>query len=202
MWKKSHDKPVSTAKTVSETTAISPTSPNTEASTTIMATSTTTTKTAPARRLFRYRSKSPCPSPIDTSSATTTETNNSDTPSSTTTTTSTTHSGQRTTSPAPFVASPTTITTTTPTTPTQSHVMRKRHSNPLGHPKRKSSGGSSLSDNRRLSGTVNHCGRHANDWLFGGFSVRESVGRLWNGGNESGEEGEGNGDGEARGRRG
>ncbi|OJD10839.1 hypothetical protein ACJ73_09680 [Blastomyces percursus] len=53
--------------------------------------------------------------------------------------------------------------------------MRKRHSNPHGHPKRKNSGGGSLSENRRLSGTVNHCGRHANDWLFGGFSVRESV---------------------------
>lgn len=30
-------------------------------------------------------------------------------------------------------------------------------------------------DYRRLSGTINHCGRHSNDWLFGGFSVRETV---------------------------
>ncbi|KAJ5083932.1 hypothetical protein NUU61_008511 [Penicillium alfredii] len=30
-------------------------------------------------------------------------------------------------------------------------------------------------DYRRLNGTINHCGRHANDWLFGGFSVRETV---------------------------
>ncbi|KAJ5173051.1 hypothetical protein N7492_005644 [Penicillium capsulatum] len=30
-------------------------------------------------------------------------------------------------------------------------------------------------DYRRLSGTVNHCGRHSNDWLFGGFSVRDTV---------------------------
>lgn len=30
-------------------------------------------------------------------------------------------------------------------------------------------------DYRRYSGTVNHCGRHSNDWLFGGFSVRETV---------------------------
>lgn len=37
----------------------------------------------------------------------------------------------------------------------------------------------SSSDYKRLSGTVNHRGRHANDWLFGGFSVRESVGKLW-----------------------
>lgn len=36
---------------------------------------------------------------------------------------------------------------------------------------------------------MNHCGRHANDWLFGGFSVRESVGKLWNGANEGEEEG-------------
>lgn len=37
-------------------------------------------------------------------------------------------------------------------------------------PTRKSSG-----DYKRYSGTVNHCGRHSNDWLFGGFSVRDSV---------------------------
>jgi hypothetical protein len=30
-------------------------------------------------------------------------------------------------------------------------------------------------DYRRYSGTVNHYGRHSNDWLFGGFSVRDSV---------------------------
>ncbi|CAL5865825.1 uncharacterized protein PFLUO_LOCUS31 [Penicillium psychrofluorescens] len=30
-------------------------------------------------------------------------------------------------------------------------------------------------DYRRYSGTVNHFGRHSNDWLFGGFSVRETV---------------------------
>ncbi|OOQ90102.1 hypothetical protein PEBR_05124 [Penicillium brasilianum] len=30
-------------------------------------------------------------------------------------------------------------------------------------------------DYRRYSGTVNHYGRHSNDWLFGGFSVRETV---------------------------
>lgn len=34
----------------------------------------------------------------------------------------------------------------------------------------------SRSDNyKRYSGTVNHCGRHSNEWLFGGFSVRDSV---------------------------
>jgi hypothetical protein len=30
-------------------------------------------------------------------------------------------------------------------------------------------------DYRRYTGTVNHYGRHSNDWLFGGFSVRETV---------------------------
>ncbi|KAJ6028133.1 hypothetical protein N7540_003709 [Penicillium herquei] len=30
-------------------------------------------------------------------------------------------------------------------------------------------------DYRRYSGTVNHYGRHSNDWLFGGFSVRDTV---------------------------
>lgn len=34
----------------------------------------------------------------------------------------------------------------------------------------------SHSDNyKRYSGTVNHCGRHSNEWLFGGFSLRDSV---------------------------
>lgn len=31
------------------------------------------------------------------------------------------------------------------------------------------------SDYRRYSGTLNHYGRHSNDWLFGGFSVRDTV---------------------------
>lgn len=30
-------------------------------------------------------------------------------------------------------------------------------------------------DYRRYTGTVNHCGRHSNDWLFGGFSVRDTI---------------------------
>jgi hypothetical protein len=28
---------------------------------------------------------------------------------------------------------------------------------------------------KRYSGTVNHYGRHSNDWLFGGFSVRDTL---------------------------
>ncbi|KAN0069144.1 hypothetical protein V8E54_012773 [Elaphomyces granulatus] len=30
-------------------------------------------------------------------------------------------------------------------------------------------------DYRRYSGTVNHYGRHSNEWLFNGFSVRDTV---------------------------
>lgn len=33
----------------------------------------------------------------------------------------------------------------------------------------------SSDDHRRYHGTVNQCGRHTNDWLFGDFSVRETV---------------------------
>ncbi|KAE8354900.1 hypothetical protein BDV28DRAFT_129949 [Aspergillus coremiiformis] len=33
----------------------------------------------------------------------------------------------------------------------------------------------SSDDYRRFSGTVNHYGRHSNDWLFGGFSLRDTV---------------------------
>lgn len=33
----------------------------------------------------------------------------------------------------------------------------------------------SSSDYRRYNNTVNHCGRHSNDWLFNGFSVRDTV---------------------------
>ncbi|KKZ62856.1 hypothetical protein EMCG_02790 [[Emmonsia] crescens] len=185
MWKKKQDKPITTAQT---------TTPSLEPSATKMTTTTTTT-TATSRRFFQHRSKSPLPAPIDTSVAGTTTTttssssskaNNSDTTSSSTSTPFTyLHSGHRTSSPPPLVASPTSLySPATTTTPTPTRAMHKRHSNPYGHTKRKSSGGGSLSDNRRLSGTVNHRGRHANDWLFGGFSVRESVGKLWNGANE------------------
>ncbi|KAF9887899.1 hypothetical protein FE257_009421 [Aspergillus nanangensis] len=29
-------------------------------------------------------------------------------------------------------------------------------------------------DYRRNRGTISHCGRHSNDWLFGGFSFRDT----------------------------
>ena len=48
----------------------------------------------------------------------------------------------------------------------KSEYTTKRPSTP---PRRNSN------DYRRYSGTINHCGRHSNDWLFGGFSVRDTV---------------------------
>ncbi|KAJ5168409.1 uncharacterized protein N7482_004003 [Penicillium canariense] len=54
---------------------------------------------------------------------------------------------------------------TSPQSPKQEYPS-KRASTPTGK----------NSDNyRRYSGTINHYGRHSNDWLFGGFSVRETV---------------------------
>jgi hypothetical protein len=32
---------------------------------------------------------------------------------------------------------------------------------------------------RKTSGTTSHYGRHSNDWLFGGISVRETVKGMW-----------------------
>ncbi|KAJ5460352.1 uncharacterized protein N7458_001904 [Penicillium daleae] len=52
-----------------------------------------------------------------------------------------------------------------PQSPKQEYITKRAST-----PTRKSS-----DDYRRYSGTVNHCGRHSNDWLFGGFSVRETV---------------------------
>lgn len=53
-----------------------------------------------------------------------------------------------------------------------SHSYHSTHSNPHPHShiRRRSS-----DDYRRYAGTVNHYGRHSNDWLFGGFSLRDTV---------------------------
>ena len=34
---------------------------------------------------------------------------------------------------------------------------------------------STVDDHKRYSGTISHCGRHSNEWLFNNFSVRETV---------------------------
>jgi hypothetical protein len=53
--------------------------------------------------------------------------------------------------------------------------MGSSHSSKADVPKRASTPTRNSGDYKRYSGTVNHYGRHSNDWLFGGFSVRETV---------------------------
>ncbi|OGM46111.1 hypothetical protein ABOM_005716 [Aspergillus bombycis] len=58
-------------------------------------------------------------------------------------------------------------------TPASPSSIRETHSTKCrsdSYHSRKSS-----DDYRRYSGTVNHYGRHSNDWLFGGFSLRDTV---------------------------
>ncbi|EEH35814.2 hypothetical protein PAAG_00137 [Paracoccidioides lutzii Pb01] len=190
MWKKKHDKRITAGETEAPIQSLLTTTTITTATKKMSTASTATPITT--RRFFQPKSHRPAP--IDTSGTTTTTTTTTITANSTATTNSPVsylHSGQRTNSPPLMVTSPTQFHPPTPTSPSTStaptpttHSAHKRYSSPYTHTKRKSSGGSSLSENRRLSGTVNYCGRHGNDWLFGGFSVRESVGKLLNGGNE------------------
>ncbi|OQE45860.1 hypothetical protein PENCOP_c001G05444 [Penicillium coprophilum] len=64
----------------------------------------------------------------------------------------------------------------TSTSPTQMFSMGSPQSPKVDCPKRDSTPTRKNSDDyKRYSGTVNHYGRHSNDWLFGGFSVRETV---------------------------
>ncbi|KAF3482753.1 uncharacterized protein GIQ15_02077 [Arthroderma uncinatum] len=72
------------------------------------------------------------------------------------------HSGQRTTSPT--LMSP---EITSPDSAAEECQKKKRHS-------RKSSS----SNHKRRSSTMTQVGRHGNDWLFNGFSVRDHVGKL------------------------
>ncbi|KAH8690135.1 hypothetical protein BGW36DRAFT_390267 [Talaromyces proteolyticus] len=92
--------------------------------------------------------------------------------------------------PAPPRRSPTPMSSSTSTSPVQtsspselsptSSVFPTRPA--LSHHSRVPSDGSVGSSARtrsdgykRYSGTLNHYGRHSNDWLFGGFSVRDTV---------------------------
>ncbi|EKV06600.1 hypothetical protein Pdw03_3594 [Penicillium digitatum] len=62
----------------------------------------------------------------------------------------------------------------TSTSPTQMSISMG--SSTVDIPKRASTPTRKNSGNyKRYNGTVNHYGRHSNDWLFGGFSVRETV---------------------------
>ncbi|EEP81476.1 predicted protein [Uncinocarpus reesii 1704] len=134
---------------------------------------------SPTRRFFssrRARSKSPAPIITDTSGSTVLNQNNL-VASPTEDETAFPRRGHLLDSPPPM--SP----PFSPSEPSYSSTMtgKKRHS----YSSRKGS-----SDYKRLSGTVNHCGRHGNDWLLGGFSVRERVRGLFKDENE--EEHEGN----------
>ncbi|RHZ72810.1 hypothetical protein CDV55_108716 [Aspergillus turcosus] len=66
------------------------------------------------------------------------------------------------------------------TSPTAMSPIESASPTSFGPHKRDSGSHSSHSrksgdDYRRYSGTVNHYGRHSNDWLFGGFSLRDTV---------------------------
>jgi hypothetical protein len=65
---------------------------------------------------------------------------------------------------SPAAMSPTVESPTDSTRP----AIGKRFSDSISN--RKAS-----NDHKRYSGTINHYGRHSNDWLFGGFSVRDSL---------------------------
>ncbi|KAJ5679260.1 hypothetical protein N7462_007504 [Penicillium macrosclerotiorum] len=69
-------------------------------------------------------------------------------------------------STSPVEMSPTPSSPSSPRSLKQEDFPIKR----VSAPTRKNS-----DDYRRYSGTINHFGRHSNDWLFGGFSVRDTV---------------------------
>ncbi|DAA75479.1 TPA_exp: Uncharacterized protein A8136_1553 [Trichophyton benhamiae CBS 112371] len=74
-----------------------------------------------------------------------------------------THGGQQTTSPTHMVSPE----LNTPDSAADECQKKKRHS-------RKSSS----SNHKRRSSTMTQVGRHGNDWLFNGFSVRDHVGKF------------------------
>ncbi|EFQ99414.1 hypothetical protein MGYG_02425 [Nannizzia gypsea CBS 118893] len=73
------------------------------------------------------------------------------------------HAGQQVTSPTQIMSPE----LNTPDSATDECQKKKRHS-------RKSSG----SNHKRRSSTMTQVGRHGNDWLFNGFSVRDHVGKF------------------------
>ena len=109
----------------------------------------------PATKLFRSRSKSP--TPINTRRSTLDSQSQS------------------------YTSSPTQMS------PTELSYAKRgsdpsSHSNSYSSSHSRSSSGShpqphrrSSDDYRRFNGTVYHYGRHSNDWLFGGFSVRDTL---------------------------
>ncbi|GAM39976.1 hypothetical protein TCE0_034f11961 [Talaromyces pinophilus] len=97
-------------------------------------------------------------------------------------------------SPPPLQSSSAVSTSTSPTSPLSPSSIERTYSptdmSPTSshHPQRPNMGhrdaSSSTIDSsersrsdsyKRYSGTINHYGRHSNDWLFGGFSVRDTL---------------------------
>ncbi|KAF7595375.1 hypothetical protein BBP40_006368 [Aspergillus hancockii] len=56
-----------------------------------------------------------------------------------------------------------------PTSPSAKEVHSAKRRSDSYHSRKSSD------DYRRFNGTVSHKGRHSNDWLFGGFSLRDTV---------------------------
>lgn len=69
------------------------------------------------------------------------------------------------------VYSPTDMSPTSSYHPQRPHMGHRDASDSTIH----SSERSRSDSYKRYSGTINHCGRHSNDWLFGGFSVRDTL---------------------------
>ncbi|KAL1964439.1 hypothetical protein VTN77DRAFT_6997 [Rasamsonia byssochlamydoides] len=100
-------------------------------------------------KFFRSRSKSPVPQSSNASNAPT----------------SSNHL-RRSASPPSYIPTPLRSASPTATSHPSSPVSASR---PAAGKR------SSRNDYKRYSGTLNHYGRHSNDWLFGGFSVRDAV---------------------------
>lgn len=94
------------------------------------------------------------------------------------------HSGEQTTSPTRLSFSQDTESSRPNPIPHSRSVPKKRHASTssatstFSRKNTASSSRSSKDNTKRLSGTINHRGRHANDWLFGGFSLRDQVVKL------------------------
>lgn len=106
----------------------------------------------------------------------------------------TTDSIFRSRSKSPRKSPPTTITTkpVTSRSPTPHDALARTGSEPAVSPTSPTNPASpsrpmTLKRTRKTSGTTSHCGRHSNDWLFGGISVRETVKGIWKDNNDSNE---------------
>lgn len=117
------------------------------------------------KRFFRSRSSSPAPMQVQTGATSSTAAYR-DTRNHSRSRAASAEHPQRTTSPVPMSPG---SRPQSPASPFRSGFAKHGR-----HPSRVSSNGSE-DDWKRYNGTVNHLGRHGNDWLFGGFSVRDTI---------------------------